>query len=65
MSRVRTGGRLTDLEAAVERLSEPDYGKFRRWFLERDWRSWDREIEADSASGKLDFLVQEARDATT
>ena len=63
MSRVRTAGRLTELETAVEQLSEPDYDKFRRWFLERDWQGWDREIETDSASGKLDFLVREAKDA--
>lgn len=24
------------------------------------WKKWDREIEADAASGKLDFLIQEA-----
>jgi hypothetical protein len=63
MPRVRTAGRLTELETAVEQLSEPDYDKFRRWFLERDWQAWDREIETDSASGKLDFLVREAKDA--
>jgi hypothetical protein len=32
------------------------------WLSEREWESWDREIEADSAAGKLDFLVHEARD---
>jgi hypothetical protein len=63
MSRVRTAGQLAELESKVEHLSEQDYDKFRRWFLERDWQAWDREVEADSASGKLDFLVQEARDA--
>jgi hypothetical protein len=63
MSPVRTAGRLTELETAVEQLSEPDYDKFRRWFLERDWLAWDREIDTDSASGKLDFLVREAKDA--
>ncbi len=63
MSPVKMGGRLTELETAVEQLPEPDYDKFRRWFLERDWQAWDREIETDSASGKLDFLVREAKDA--
>jgi hypothetical protein len=63
MSRVRSNDRLADLETAVEQLSEQDYGEFRNWFLERDWQAWDRQIETDSASGKLDFLVQEARDA--
>jgi hypothetical protein len=29
---------------------------------EKDWESWDREIEADSEVGRLDFLVREAMD---
>ena len=60
---MRTANRLAELETEVERLSEQDYGEFRRWFLERDWQAWDRQIEADSTAGKLDFLVQEAHDA--
>ena len=63
MSPVRAAGRWTELETAVEQLSEPDYDKLCCWFLERDWQAWDREIETDSASGKLDFLVGEAKDA--
>ena len=30
---------------------------------ERDWDKWDREIEADAAAGKLDFLIEEAKAA--
>ena len=26
----------------------------------KDWDKWDRQIEADSKSGKLDFLIAEA-----
>jgi hypothetical protein len=63
MARAKVSSRLAELETEVKRLSERDYGEFRRWFLERDWLDWDRQIEADSAAGKLDFLVQEARDA--
>jgi len=55
--------RLEELELAIESLPENEYSQFRRWFLERDWEKWDREIEADSTSGKLDFLVKEAQDA--
>ena len=54
--------RLEELELAIESLPENEYSQFRRWFLERDWEKWDREIEADSTSGKLDFLVKEAQD---
>lgn len=63
MSRTNAAGRLAEIETAVERLTEQEYDKFRQWFLERDWEIWDRDIAADSASGKLDFLVQEAHDA--
>lgn len=55
--------RLEELELAIESLPEKEYSQFRRWFLERDWERWDREIEADSTSGKLKFLVEEAQDA--
>ena len=54
--------RLEEVEMAVESLPEDQYGRFREWFLERDWEKWDRQIEADSKSGKLDFLVREARE---
>ena len=55
--------KVEDIEMAVSALPENEYAQFRRWFLERDWEKWDRQIEADSASGKLDFLTREARDA--
>ena len=54
--------RLKELEIPVESLPENEYGRFREWFLERDWERRDRQIEADSASDKLDFLVREARE---
>jgi hypothetical protein len=53
---------LRELESAVEGLSGRRYDRFRKWFLERDWALWDRQIEADSAAGRLEFLVREARD---
>ncbi len=55
--------RLEEIEMAVSALPEKEYAEFREWFFERDWERWDRETEADSASGKLDFLFREARDA--
>ncbi len=54
---------LEKLEQQVASLPATDYGEFRRWFLERDWEKWDREIEADWDAGKLDFLVKEAEEA--
>lgn len=54
--------RVEEIEAAIEALSGKDYVRLRRWFSEKDWREWDRQIEADSDLGKLDFLVREALD---
>lgn len=55
--------KLEQLEKAVDSLRKGEYVKFRRWFLERDWAKWDRQIEADSASGRLEFLLTEAQEA--
>jgi hypothetical protein len=55
--------KLREIELAVDSLPEEEYSEFRRWFLERDWAKWDCQIEADSAAGKLDFLIKEAEEA--
>ena len=55
--------KLKEIEMAIDALPDEEYSEFRRWFLERDWAKWDRQIEADSTSGKLDFLVREAQEA--
>ena len=55
--------KLREIEMAIDALPDEEYSEFRRWFLERDWAKWDRQIEADFTSGKLDFLVREAQEA--
>jgi hypothetical protein len=55
--------KLDELVLAVGALSEEEYSQFRQWFLERDWETWDRQIDADSESGRLGFLVREAQEA--
>ena len=47
---------------SIETLSEEEYTRLRKWFSERDWEKWDKQIEVDSESRKLDFLVKEACD---
>jgi hypothetical protein len=54
---------VEELETAVDSLSQEEYTRFRRWFLDRDWEKWDGEIEGDSEAGRLDFLVREAAEA--
>ncbi len=54
--------KVEEIEAAIEALSEEEYVRLRKWFSEKDWQKWDRQIKADSESGKLDFLIKEAID---
>jgi hypothetical protein len=50
------------IKEAIETLPEEDYARLRKWFSEKDWRKWDKQIAVDSRAGKLDFLVKEAFD---
>ena len=52
---------LEELEKRIRKLSPRDLAKFRAWFSEFDHALWDRQIESDAKSGKLDRLVNEAR----
>jgi hypothetical protein len=54
--------RVSKIQAAIEALCEEEYAQLRQWFSELDWERRDQQIEADSESGKLDFLIQEALD---
>jgi len=51
------------LEEQIKKLSSAEFAELRDWLLERDWDSWDRQIERDAASGKLDRIFQEAHEA--
>ena len=55
--------KIDDLKAEVEKLPPEEFSELFRWMTDKDWERWDREIEADSDAGKLDFLVREAREA--
>jgi hypothetical protein len=51
---------VEEIEAAIEGLSADDYRRVARWFIERDQTLWDQHLDCDNASGKLDFLFEEA-----
>ena len=53
-------GNVKSIEEAVESLPPSDLAEFRRWFAEFDATAWDKQIEQDAASGKLDGLAAEA-----
>ena len=51
---------LEELEKRIRNLAPEDLAKFRAWFIEFDHALWDRQIDSDAKSGKLNSLVNEA-----
>jgi len=49
---------VEEIIAAIDRLSPSEREKLDA-FLDREWDAWDRQIEADFDSGKLDALLKE------
>ena len=54
---------FAEIQKAILDLPKSEYQQLKRWLDELEWEEWDREIEADSRDGKLDFLVAEATEA--
>jgi len=48
--------KVEESEKAIDALPEEEYIRLRQWFSDKDWQKLDQQIEADSESGKLDFL---------
>jgi len=53
-------GKIEHLENQIRELSDEELAKLREWFAEFDAEVWDRQMEADAKSGKLDRLAEKA-----
>jgi hypothetical protein len=51
---------VEELEAAVRQLSPEELAEYRAWYAEFDADASDRQLEADVAAGRLDWLAAEA-----
>jgi hypothetical protein len=52
--------KIESIEREIETLDDKGFAAFRAWFIEYENAQWDRQIETDAASGKLDPLIEEA-----
>ena len=52
--------KVKKIEQDVRKLNRDELAAFRKWFREYDSDEWDRQIEEDVRSGKLDKLADEA-----
>lgn len=51
---------IDEITKAVQGLSPDELAAFRIWFLEFDHSLWDKQLEGDITSGRLDSLADEA-----
>ena len=51
---------VEQIQREIESLPYEEFTRLRKWFAEKDWQKWDNQLEVDSATGKLDFLLEEA-----
>jgi predicted acyl esterase len=54
---------IQEIKSAISSLSHQEYMQLLGWIHDKDWSEWDKQLEADAASGKLDFLAKEALEA--
>jgi len=51
---------VEQIENRIKSRSPNELAQLRAWFAEFDADAWDRQLEADSADGKLDNLIRES-----
>jgi hypothetical protein len=54
--------KVDKLKTEIEGLPKDEFTELVRWLSEKEWERWDKEIEAYSKAGRLDFLIREAQD---
>lgn len=54
---------VTEIKQAILELSKAEYAEIVEWLNELEEEAWDRQIEEDAKSGKLDALAAEAWEA--
>jgi hypothetical protein len=50
---------ISEIEKAITELSPEELNRFRAWFEEYYAQVWDKQIEEDAKSGRLDKLIAE------
>jgi len=52
--------RVEAIESEIRQLTPAEFSELREWLLAEDAEAWDRQIERDAASGRLDALFHQA-----
>lgn len=54
---------VAEIKQAILELTEEEYAEMVDWFYSLEEEEWDRQIEEDATSGKLDFFKAEVEEA--
>ena len=54
---------VAEIKQAILELTEEEYAEMVDWFYSLEEEEWDRQIEVDATSGKLDFFKAEVDEA--
>ena len=54
---------VAEIKRAILELTEEEYAEMVDWFYSLEEEEWDRQIEEDATSGKLDFFKAEVEEA--
>lgn len=54
--------KIQAIKEEIKKLSAEELAELREWFLELDAAEWDRQIERDAASSKLDKVFAKSLD---
>lgn len=49
--------RVKDIQKAIQNLKDEDFIEFREWFSEKDWEKWEKQIEVNTRSRKLNLSL--------
>ena len=49
-----------EIESAIQKLPPKEFAELRNWFYEIDNELWDKQLEEDAASGKLNEIAAKA-----
>ena len=51
---------VEEIERAAEQLPRSEFARLASWVSARNHELWTRQMEGDAATGRLDFLFEEA-----
>ncbi|PZV28254.1 MAG: hypothetical protein DCF12_00620 [Snowella sp.] len=52
--------KLQLIQTEIETLTDHEFTYLKNWINELDAQQWENQIEEDSNSGRLDFLIEES-----